>query len=448
MNIQKLKLSAVFIGLFLASSLSFGQNNFNFEKLDSLMKELSIKNKFMGSLTIRKNDQILYNKAFGFSLINGKASKKATTDTKYRVGSITKMFTAVMIFQLVEEHQISLKTKLAAFFPEIPNADKISISNLMNHRSGIHSVTDDSNYLKWNTKPQTESEMIARIIAHKPDFTPNEKTAYSNSNFIILGYIIEKITRKDYASNLQERIANKIGLKNTYYGGRTNLGLNESISYDYANNEWIPEPETDLSVPHGAGAIVSTTNDLSSFVTSLFFEKLISRKSLDSMTSMEQDFGRGIFAIPFYDRKSFGHTGIIDKFASLLSFFPDDSVAIAFCTNELDYNMNDITIGILSIFYDKPYEIPSLKDIHVDPELLKKYEGVYSSKDIPIKLTIKIMGGKLTGQGTGQQPFPLEAINDDEFTFAQANITIRFMKGKDELTLKQNGADFILSKEK
>lgn len=441
------KLKILIFALFLAPSLVFSQSTFNTKKLDSLMDQLSAKNKFMGSLTIRKNNNILFNKAYGFSLIKGNGSKKSTVETKYRIGSITKTFTSVMIFQLIEENKLSLETKIAEYFPEIPNANIITISNLMNHRSGIHNVTDDSTYLDWNTKPQTEHEMVTRIISHIPDFIPNEKAQYSNSNYILLGYIIEKATKKDYASNLKERITNKIGLKNTYYGGKTDIRANESYSYNFEDGKWSQEPETDMSVPHGAGAIVSTTNDLTKFITLLFQGNLISKSSLDSMTSLNEHFGRGIFSVPFFERKAFGHTGGIDKFVSALSYFPDDSISVAFCTNGLDYNMNDIAIGFLSIFYNKPYEIPSLKEVHVAPELLKKYEGIYSSSDVPIKMTIKAEGDKLTAQGTGQSPFPLEATSDTEFTFVAAKIVIRFNAKKNELVLKQGGAKYTMTKE-
>ncbi len=447
MNSSKSKIIVFLLGLVLAPLLSFGQNNLDTKKLDSLLDQLSAKNKFMGSLTISKNDQLLYNKAYGFSFVNGKEKRKATTETKYRIGSITKMFTSVMIFQLIEEKKLSLDTKLAEYFLEIPNANTITISNLMNHRSGIHNLTDDSTYLDWNTKLQTEEEMVAKIISHAPDFAANEKTAYSNSNYVLLGYIIEKITKKDYASNLKERITNKIGLKNTYYGGKTDLNANESYSYSFVDGKWIQEAVTDMSVPHGAGAIVATTNDLTKFITALFQGKLISKSSLDSMTSLTDHFGRGIFSLPFYEKNAFGHTGGIDKFTSALSYFSDDSMAIAFCTNGLDYNMNDIALGVLSIYYNKPYEIPSLKEIHIDPEFLKKYDGVYSSKEIPIKLTVKSEGNKLTAQATGQSPFPLKPVSETEFTFAAAKISIEFNKEKNELILKQNGAKYIMSKE-
>jgi CubicO group peptidase (beta-lactamase class C family) len=356
------------------------------------------------------------------------------------------MFTATMIFQLIEEKKLSLDSKLSVFFPDIPNAELITINNLLYHRSGIFNITNDSNYQIWHTEKQREVNMIKRMKNHPADFMPDEKTSYSNSNFILLGYIIERITGKDYATNLQERIVKKIGLKNTYYGEKADPKKNESLSYNFENDQWMQEPETDMSIPGGAGAIVSTTNDLTHFITSLFEVKLISKSSLDSMTMITEGLGRGIFAIPFGKRKAYGHNGGIDKFVSGLSYFTDDSLSYAICTNGLDYNMNDISIGILKIFYNMPYEIPSLEENTVDIEILKKYAGVYSSKELPIKIKIDNHNKKLTAQATGQPSFSLDAVSNTDFKFDQAGINISFKK-ENELTLKQGGQEFTLTKE-
>ncbi|MFN4152813.1 MAG: serine hydrolase domain-containing protein, partial [Candidatus Sericytochromatia bacterium] len=350
-------------------------DNSKINKIETLLNLLSENNKFMGSLTIRKGDKILFNKAYGFSDILN--NKKASTSTKYRIGSISKMFTSVMIFQLLETNKLKLETKLSEFFPEIPNAETITISNLLNHRSGIHSFTNDKDYLTWNTKAKSQSEMIKIISKGIPEFKPNEKADYSNSNYVLLGYIIEKLTKKDYSTNLKEMIIDKIGLKDTYYGGQVKIDSNESYSYNFENKKWVQEAVTDMSIPHGAGAIVSTPNDITLFITSLFNEKLVSKNSLNEMTTITDGYGKGIFEMFFYEHASFGHTGGIDAFHSILSYFPKDDLSIALTCNGLNYDMNNIGLGILSIYYNKDYEIPSFKKINIKPEIIKKYEGIY-----------------------------------------------------------------------
>lgn len=429
-----------------SNNLTYETDSLKTKKLDDLLNLLSENNKFMGSLTIRKESKILFNKAYGFSDIQN--NKISSISTKYRIGSITKMFTSVMIFQLLETNKLTLETKLSKFFPEIPNSNIITISNLLNHRSGIHNFTNDEDYLNWNTKSISQSEMIKIMSKSIPEFKPNEKADYSNSNYVLLGYIIEKITNKDYSTNLKERITDKIGLKETYYGENVKKYSDESYSYNFKNKKWVEEHSTNMNIPHGAGAIVSTTNDLTLFITSLFNEKLVNKNSLNEITTIENGYGKGIFKMPFYEHISFGHTGEIDGFHSVLSYFPNDNLSIALTSNALNYDMNNISLAILSIYYDKGYKIPSFKKVNVSPEILKKYEGVYSSNQFPLKITIKLNNDELTAKATGQSEFTLNTVSETEFTFEIADILIKFISDKDQFVLTQRNKSFNFNKEK
>jgi D-alanyl-D-alanine carboxypeptidase len=415
-------------------------------RLDSLFNTLADKNKAMGSLTLSKNGTVLYRKAIGYSRISASEKKSATALTTYRIGSITKMFTATMIFQLIEEGKVALATPLDTFFPTIPNSDKITIGNLLNHRSGLHNFTDDPEYHTWMTQPKTQDEMLACIAKNKVDFTPNEKAAYSNSNYVVLGYVIEKITQRSYAENLAQRITSKIGLTHTYCGGTSNLNDNESVSYQFAD-DWRLMPETDMSIPGGAGSIVSTPTDLTTFIQGLFSLKLVQQQSLDHMKTITDGFGMGMFQIPFYGKKGYGHNGGIDGFASNVGYFPEDSVAVAYCTNGQVYPLNDILIGVLSIYFHRAYSIPTFNTVTIKPEDLNVYVGVYASSQIPLKITITRERDGLVAQATGQSSFPLEATEQRKFQFTQAGIQMEFIAGKNEMLLTQGGGSYLFRKE-
>jgi len=281
---MKLRLLTLILLTGLSFSTLFSQN-INKPKLDSLFNLLAEKNKAMGSVAVSKNGTVLYSRAIGYSYISGTEKKPATITTRYRIGSISKMFTASMIFQLIEEGKIKLTTTLDTYFPEIPNASKITISNLLNHRSGIHNFTDDPQYMTYMTQPKTGDEMVKIISKNKVDFEPDAKASYSNSNFVLLGYIIEKITKQPYSKNLEKRICSKIGIKDTYIGKKTDLLNNESYSYKF-ESEWKQQPETDMSIPGGAGSIISTPTDLTRFVNALFSIKLVSQSSLNQMKTL------------------------------------------------------------------------------------------------------------------------------------------------------------------
>lgn len=413
------------------------------DRLDSLMNALEQNNKFMGSLAISKAGKPIYVRACGYADVEHKVA--AQTETKYRIGSVSKVFTAVMIFQLIEEKKLSLDTRLAQFFPEIPNADRITISNLLNHRSGIHNFTD-SVYMTYYTKPKTQKELLDIFKSYPPEFNPGEKMQYSNTNYVLLGYIIERVTKKDYDSNLQKRICKKLGLKNTYYGSKIRIANREAYSYTYDGKYWVIEPETDMSIPHGAGGIVSTATDLVVFINGLFNNKLVQQSSLDEMLKLEDRFGKGLFQMPFYTHPGFGHIGGIDAFSASLIYFPEDSLAIAVCSNGLSYPMNDILAGALKIYFNMPYQMPVFETVELSIEQLQKFTGVYSRSDFPFKFTIALNGHQLNAQATGQRAFPLEPVSSNEFKFDPVGIKMIF--GADgQLTIQQRGMTIILQKE-
>lgn len=412
-------------------------------KLDKFFDTLAAKNKAMGSLTVAKDGNVLYSRAVGYSQINDKDKKASTTATRYRVGSIAKMFTAVMIFQLTEEGKLKLSDPLAKFYPQIPNAEKITIAQILSHRSGIHSFTGDPDFRTWLMNPKTKEEMLAVIAKSKPDFEPGEKMQYSNAGYVLLGYIVEKVGGKSYQTALKERITSKIGLKDTYLGGKTDVSNNETFSYSYAGN-WKQEIETDLSIPGGAGAILSTPTDLTKFIQALFDLKLISKESLNQMQTEKM----GMFPFPLDGKTVYGHTGGIDGFNSMLIYSPEEKLAIAYTSNGVVYPVNDIMLGINNIYRSKPFEIPTFETIAVSEEVLDKYVGVYASAGFPLKITVTREKATLFAQASGQSAFPLEATAQNQFKFETAGIVLEFDAEKNQMTLKQRGRESVFMKEK
>lgn len=439
-----MKILTAIIVLLTLTSLSFSQT-LDKAKLDKFFDNLAKNNKAMGSLSIRKGGNILYNRAIGYSKIDGAEKVSSTPQTKYRIGSVSKMFTATMIFQLIEQGKLKQTDTLDKFFPQIPNAKKITITNLLNHRSGIHNFTDDTDYLKWMTKPKTEAEMLSIIAKNKLDFEPDTKSSYSNSNYVLLGYIIEKASGKSYQKFLSENITSKIGLTNTYLGDTNKPRENESFSYAY-NQKWTSFPETDLSIPGGAGAIISTSEDLTKFADALFNFKLVSENSLSKMKTKNGVYGLGIIEYPLHGKKVFGHTGGIDGFNSMLIYSPEDKLSIAYISNGMVYPINDILLGVSAIYLNKPFTVPTFEIIKLKSEELDKYLGVYANTDLPLEMTITKKDNALLAQATGQSAFPLEAAEKDKFKFDPAGVVIEFDTGNNQLTLKQGGQSFIFRK--
>src|SRR4028118_144070 len=323
-------------------------------KLAQFFDRLAEKNKAMGSLTVAKDGNVLYMRAVGYSQINGSERKPATTATRYRTGSLTKTFTAVMILQFVEEGKLKLSDTLDKFFPQIPNAGKITIAHMLTHRSGID-FGKEPDFRSWSRNPRTKDEILAFIAKGTPDFEPGEKRSYSNAAYVLLGYVVEKLDGKPYQDALKKRITGKLGLKDTYSGtGKTDVSKKESFSYSYAG-DWKQQDEIDLSVPGGAGAIVSTPSDLVKFIQALFDGKLISQENVNQMKSGQPGiYGMGMSEQKLGGKTIYGNSGGLDAFSSTVFYLPEEKLAVAYTANAKVYSHGKIFSGIIDIYYNKP----------------------------------------------------------------------------------------------
>lgn len=417
------------------------QQKTRFDKIDSLLVYLNQNNKFMGQVSIREKGNVLFEKAYGYADLDNKL--KANENTKYKIGSITKTFTAVMIMQLIEEKKLKLDTKLSKFYPQIQNSEKITIHDLLHQRTGIiDNLNGDTTIDVF--KKITKEEMLSKMAAYQSLFEPNTKFEYSNSNYYILGSILEDITKKDYNTNLEERIVKKLGLQNTGISEKVDVAKNESYSYAFSEKNWVLKPEWDLSNVVGSGNISSTASDLTLFLDGLFNGKLLKKTSVDEMTKLEQSYGKGLVTFPFGERKFYGHTGGIEGFRSVVGYYPTEKTGISLIVNGDNFNRNDIMIGILSIYYKMPYQFPNVITFEVNPTTLNSYQGEYTSTELPINITIRIEKGEMIVQPTGQNTFSVNPISENEFVFDPASVKLTF-EGKN-MTLKQGGSEYLFTK--
>jgi len=414
--------------------------------LDQLFDRLLEKNKGMGSLVLAKDGAVLYSRSFGYRQITENDKKLLTADTKYRIGSITKMYTAVMIFQLIEEGKLKLTDTLDKFFPQIPNASRITIAQMLSHRSGIPDLQVEEG---WYLQPRTEDEIVAAIAKGQPQFEPDTRTAYSNTGYNLLGYIVEKAGGKSYPEALKERITSKIGLKDTYVGtGQADPAKNEAIAYKYIGG-WIEGSEPDLSIPGGGGSILSTPTDMTIFIKALFDLKLVSQDSLNQMTTQRDDEGMGITAFTFAGRTLYGETGGSGSSGAWLNYFPEEKLALAYTTNMKMYPVSDIVSGVFDIYWNRPFQIPAFEAFVVSPDVLERYVGTYSIVGTPAKMTVIRDGATLYLKAGNEQSsgVPLEATAENKFTIGPGT-AFEFDVEKGLLIITRGNVETVFTKEK
>jgi CubicO group peptidase (beta-lactamase class C family) len=427
----------------LLSTSTFGQV-LNKKKLDSLLNILDAKGMAMGSLVISRNGKVEYQKAIGYRYIDTLEKKPNTTETKYRIGSVSKMFTAVMILQLVEENKIQLSQTLASFFPGIPNADKITIRDMLYHRSGLHDYTNNTGFDEWKNKPKTQGEMLEVVARATSDFAAGSKNEYCNTNYLLLGYIIEKVCNMPYRDALEKRIVSRLALKNTYYGG---MILAESTSYKFLNKGWEKQNSTNLEIHGGAGSIISNPTDMVQFIESLFAYKLVNKENLDKMQTMIGEYGMGLFSNKYGSKPSFGHNGRIEEFYSALWHFPNENLSFAYCTNGIAYPRIDIIEGVLKICFGERYEIPFSKISNSGTEDLNAILGQYSSTEMPMVVNCTKDGDKLLLETKGHT-FETTRVAPNYFMNADFGYFFEFIPSRGELLIKETDNVYYLSRTK
>ncbi|MCC9168007.1 serine hydrolase domain-containing protein [Pontibacter harenae] len=435
----------IFLTCLLFVAFNVKAQEINKAKLDSLLSMVEEYQKGMGSLSIFRNGKEIYQKSIGYSDTEHKI--EAGKNTKYRIGSVSKMFTATIIMQLVEKGKLTTESKLSEFFPDLPHADKITVLHLLKHQSGVFDLTNSPTFDRWKLNPKTKDEVLGLIKTNETVFNPGERTQYSNTNYVLLTYIAEKIEDEDFSKILKRRITKPLRLKNTYLGSAINPKDKEAFSYAKMGN-WHKGEETHFSIPQGAGLIVSTPTDLNTFIWALSNGELVNKTSLERMQEMEGGYGIGLNPINIDGEKMIGHTGRIDNFSSVLCLDPVRNISFAYTSNGVDMPAIDLLKGIFSISFGKEYKLPSFSAPYVNkPEDLKPLEGVYGNQTFPLKVKIYTANGVLMADGVGQKPIYLEAIEKNKFKFERANLTLEFIPAENKMLFTRGDRTEALEKD-
>lgn len=436
----------IIITLFLAAVYisPIASQDFDKSKMDELFTILEKHEQSMGGFSIYQDGKEVYSNAIGFIDLDSKIAPDR--NTSYRIGSISKTFTACIIMKLIEQKKVKLSTPLTRFFPKIKNSSRITIENLLNHSSGIYNFTNSDEYLGYMEKKLTRDELYQKIESFGSAFEPGEEVGYSNSNYVLLSMIAEKVTKKSYGELLDDMICKPLGLQRTYYGDKITTSNNEAKSFKKIK-QWEDATETDMSIPLGAGAIVSTASDINKFMYSFFNNQVVSQSSKDKMIKLKQGFGYGIVTFQMGNKSALGHSGVIDGFASMAYHFPDNNMTITYLSNGSVYSVDNVLDDALGIYFNEGRKLPEfLPVMKLNSSDLDVYLGEYKSGEVPIDLKISKEGNQLIGQATGQKAFPLDAMDVNKFKFDPAKIQIEFIPKEHRLILTQNGKNYDMKK--
>jgi CubicO group peptidase (beta-lactamase class C family) len=415
-------------------------------RMEQIVQDSVSRKVFMGTVLVARGDEILLDKGYGFA--NLELDVPDTPPTKFRLGSVTKQFTSAAIMLLQERGKINVNDLVKKYMPDAPAAwDKITIFNILTHTSGIPNYTNFPEYPALQAIPTTPQKLVARFIDKPLDFQPGEKYSYSNSGYIVLGYLVEKLSGETYEKFLQENIFAPLGMNDSGYDSNTALIPHRAEGYAPNPAGGILNADyTDMTVPFSAGALYSTTEDMLRWEKGLYGGKLLKPESLVMMTTpFKNNYAFGLEVRTVNGHKVINHSGGIQGFNTMVSYYPDDKLEVIVLSNINGAAPQDLSTKLAAVAHGEKVILSSeRKQIQVDPKVFEGYIGRYQLMP-NIVVTVSRDGNHLFSQ-TNAQPkseiFP-EAENDYFMKAVDAQITF-VTDGQGhatEIILHQNGQD-------
>jgi CubicO group peptidase (beta-lactamase class C family) len=424
-------LRCIFSVFFLAAA-GFGQDT---ARMDQVVRSEVANKQFMGSVLVAQRNRVLFSKGYGWANIEWEVPN--TPATKFRIGSLTKQFTAAAILLLEERGKLRIEDSIRKYLPDEPAAwDKVTIYHLLTHTSGIMNHLSLPEVAKMVPLPQTPDQLLA-LVRDKPlEFAPGEKMRYSNSGYNLLGRLIEKITGTSYQDFVQKNIFTPLGMKDSGYDSNSRIISMRAAGYSPESGGLVNAEYVHMSNPYSAGGLYSTTEDLLRWEQSLFGGKLLSADSLKKMTTPYLNgyaFGLGVDTV--HGRKRISHEGGVPGFNSCLEYFPETKIVVVALSNMFRPEIASEIAGLLSaLAHGERVTLTSeLKAVTLSPEVLEQCVGDYQLGP-GSSARLRLENGQLvyhTGNLMGYNAStPLSASSANSFFSIPANYQLEFKKNE------------------
>lgn len=372
-------------------------------------------------IVVEKGEVILRE---GYGLANMELNVPITPESVFRIGSITKQFTATAIMMLQEQGKLSVTDSISQYLPDYPtHGHEITIEHLLTHTSGIMSYTNIPGYMgSADIKRDVSTDELIEVFEDKPmEFAPGASWNYNNSGYVLLGAIIEKVSEEGYADFIKKHITEPLGLENTRYEDAS-LVPNRASGYMEATKEnFVNAPYLSMTQPFSAGSLISTVGDLAAWNEALVSGKLISKQSYEQMTRgfVLTDgelfpYGFGLGLAQLRGQPMIAHSGGIHGFSAYGLWFPKEQLYVAVLTNSNGYMPSPTTVGrtVAAIVIGDPY--PERKSITLNDSQMSHFVGSYAGEDAP-QVEISMVDGMLEMDFGGFATYALKAESIDTF---------------------------------
>ncbi|WP_298427022.1 serine hydrolase domain-containing protein [uncultured Kordia sp.] len=387
------------------------------------------------SVLVAKDGNVLYRKAFGKS--NLELNVDMVSENVFEIGSITKQFTSVGILMLLEEGKLSLDDEITKFIPDYPTkGNTITVHHLLTHTSGIKSYTSIPALRDFAKKDLSPTELIDAFKNEPMDFKPSDEYRYNNSGYVILGYIIEKLSGMAYEDFIQKRIFDKLNMNNSYYGSKSKIIKNRASGYQEREKGFVNADYISMNIPYAAGSIMSTVDDLYTWQKAIRNHVLISKESLAKAftnytlnNGSKINYGYGWSHDSINDTPVIEHGGGIFGYTTHGIYVPSKNAYIIVLTNNGSRSPSETAYKIAAVAIGKPYPDAS-KIVTLTNKQLKKWVGAYKFEgDVVRHITLKDnqLYSKRVGSNAAFKIFPL---SQNRFFFEDSFAEYIFTDGK------------------
>lgn len=395
---------------------------------DALFQQTYTNHSPGAAVLIAKGDKVLYRKAFGMA--NLELNVKMKPESVFQLASITKQFTSVAIMMLVEQAKLSLQDPLSKFITDFPRGNEITVHHLLNHTSGIKSYTNLPEFRNKTRMDMTPEEIIQFFKNLPLEFNPNEKYEYSNSGYLLLGYIIEQISGMTYGEFIQKNIFDKLGMKRSYYADSYKIIPDRASGYQLYEGNYENAEYMSTTIPYAAGSLMSTIDDMFLWSKAIRQNLLISEKSKriaftnhSLANGKATNYGYGWAINEIEGISTIEHTGGINGFTTSGIYVPDSNIYSIVLTNIDDgKGPESANIKMVSTVLGKPIKESAV--VHLSENEMKKWVGSYQFEDV-IRL-ITYDKGSLYSAREGGRPIQLEPLSNHEFRFKNSLTTYQF----------------------
>jgi len=355
-------------------------------------------------------------------------------DHVFRIGSITKQFTAVAVLQLVEQGLLGLDDGITKHIPELTSkGEGITVEMLLNHTSGIKSYTSMPAFDPWTQKRDVEPEGIMAFFINEPlEFEPGTKWSYSNSGYVLLGILIERLSGKGYAEHIEGMLAT-LGMGRSSYGRDEPIVTGRAKGYRPGPEGFVNAPYLSMSWPYAAGALQSTVDDLHTWNNAVFGGRLVSAETLAKAhtphvlpSGKDTRYGHGWMMANVQGVRSVEHGGGINGFVTHALYLPEEDLYVVVLANREGDLAPDLAARLAATAIGKPYVSVA---VPMDARTLASYAGVYVD-DEGNERFLRMVDGTLTSQRSGGRRFVLGPVAKDEFFFEGSLTRMGFQRDR------------------